>query len=226
MENQPILKKIRRPINRAMPLTSPEVNKEPEMAQQIKTNDYNNHDAEPLGIKNQYAQPQPQPQPQVNLPSVQNVPTTSYRQSNYEDTEPQYLNEDEYMDEVYGDGGNQQGVSVKALVFSIMVCLLLGLLAGRFLFSEKQVTQNGLQGVVINSEIPRGRARCGVAERTQGCVLYLMNPQRQNVRVKDFYDMAAQVTGRQRFMIETGNMRYSNTEIRPGDIAQNNIPPL
>ena len=74
--------------------------------------------------------------------------------------------------------------------------------------------------------MPRGRARCGVAERTQGCVLYVMNPQRQEMRAKDFYDIAAQMTGRQRFMIETGHMRYANTKINPGDIAQLNIPPL
>ena len=86
--------------------------------------------------------------------------------------------------------------------------------------------RNGLQGVVVNAEVPRGRARCGVAERTQGCVLYLMNPQRQDMRAKDFYDLASQMTGRQRFMIETGNMRYANTKIKPGDLVQLNIPPL
>ena len=84
----------------------------------------------------------------------------------------------------------------------------------------------GLQGVVINSEVPRGRARCGVAEKTQGCVLYIMNPQRQDLNGRDFYDLAAQLTGRQRFMIETGNMRYSSIKIKPGEIAQLNIPPL
>ena len=66
----------------------------------------------------------------------------------------------------------------------------------------------------------------GVAERSQGCVLYIMNPQKQEMSAKDFYDLASQMTGRQRFMIETGNMRYANSRIKPGDIAQLNIPPL
>ena len=74
--------------------------------------------------------------------------------------------------------------------------------------------------------MPKGRARCGVAEKTQGCVLYLMNPQRQDLNARDFYDLASQLTGRQRFVIETGNMRYSNVKIAPGEIAQFNIPPL
>ena len=53
-----------------------------------------------------------------------------------------------------------------------------------------------------------------------------MNPQRQDMLAKDFYDLAAQMTGRQRFMIETGNMRYANSKIKPGDIVQLNIPPM
>ncbi|MBR2034127.1 MAG: hypothetical protein IKA03_05620 [Alphaproteobacteria bacterium] len=53
-----------------------------------------------------------------------------------------------------------------------------------------------------------------------------MNPQRQDMNARDFYDLASQLTGRQRFVIETGNMRYANQKIRPGEIAQLNIPPL
>ena len=58
------------------------------------------------------------------------------------------------------------------------------------------------------AEVPQGRARCGVAEGGQGCVLYLMNPQRQELNARDFYDLAAQLTGRQRFVIETGNISH------------------
>ena len=53
-----------------------------------------------------------------------------------------------------------------------------------------------------------------------------MNPQRRDLQGRDFYDLASQLTGRQRFVVETGNMRYSSVKIRPGDIAQINIPPL
>ena len=91
--------------------------------------------------------------------------------------------------------------------------LFIGIVMGKFLFNNAKVVRNGLQGVVINQEIPKGRARCGVAERNQGCVLYIMNPHRQDLIARDFYDLASQVTGRQRFVIETGNMRYSNSRI-------------
>ncbi len=114
----------------------------------------------------------------------------------------------------------------KAVILIGFILFVMGFFTSKLFFSEATIVRDGLQGVVINSEVPRGRARCGVAERTQGCVLYIMNPQRQELNARDFYDLAAQLTGRQRFVIETGNMRYSNVKIRPGGIAQLNIPPL
>ena len=56
--------------------------------------------------------------------------------------------------------------------------------------------------------------------------MYVMNPQRRELDGRDFYDLAAQLTERQRFTIETSNMRYAGVKIRPGEIAQINIPPL
>lgn len=116
--------------------------------------------------------------------------------------------------------------TIKGAVLIGVLALIIGFMFARLFFTQQTVVRDGLQGVVINAEVPRGRARCGVAERTQGCVLYIMNPQRQELSGRDFYDLASQLTGRQRFVIETGNMRYSSVKIRPGDIAQLNIPPL
>lgn len=106
------------------------------------------------------------------------------------------------------------------------ITFVITLIIGNFVFSAETVVRDGLQGVVMNPEVPTGRARCGKAERTQGCVLYIMNPQNQELNARDFFDLASQLTGRQRFMIETGNMRYSTIKIKPGAIAQFNIPPL
>lgn len=121
---------------------------------------------------------------------------------------------------------NQVSLDKKKIIGIAVACLCVGLLFGRIFFSGSNVVQNGLQGVVVNPEVPKGRSRCGVAEKTQGCVLYVMNPQRQELNGRDFYDLASQLTGRQRFVIETGNMRYSSYKIKPGAIAQLNIPPL
>lgn len=121
---------------------------------------------------------------------------------------------------------NSNMFTKKAITIFSVAALVVGLFMGKMLFGTSTVVRNGLSGVVANPEVPKGRARCGVAEKTQGCVLYLMNPQRQDLNARDFYDLASQLTGRQRFVIETGNMRYSNVKIAPGEIAQFNIPPL
>lgn len=159
-----------------------------------------------------------------NLPTIQQ--DTRLQQNNFErgfirdeDINPTPPSWKDRM--VVGDLYTGFAVFITAAVF-----LLFGIMFAKIFLSGPTTVQNGLQGVVINSEVPRGRARCGVAEKTQGCVLYIMNPQRQDLNGRDFYDLAAQLTGRQRFMIETGNMRYSSIKIKPGEIAQLNIPPL
>ena len=224
MDNQPTagrpqLKKIKRPINRTAPVSSPTPQ---------------NTEANPFSSK-----PVNQSSSQTHLSDIDSylddrsssVPSKEVVSPSFVDSQNyhQYLDEQEYQREVYGHDDTERNpawLSVKMLILIAGLCLFMGVVAGKFLFAESRVVRNGLQGVVVNNEVPRGRARCGVAERGQGCVLYIMNPQRQDMSAKDFYDLAAQMTGRQRFMIETGNMRYANTKIRPGDIVQLNIPPL
>ncbi len=114
----------------------------------------------------------------------------------------------------------------KTVLLLLALAALIGMMIGTFMFGKKTVSNRGLDGVVINSDVPAGRNRCGLVEPHQGCVLYIMNPRNQEVTGKDFYSTAAQWTQRQRYLIETGNMHYSNTRIKPGYIAQINIPPL
>lgn len=224
MDNQsgstrPQLKKIKRPINRTIPQTearpvmqntSPFVSSSQPFRN--KTEDIDSYLDEP------------------SLPS-KDVREQAFAAAPAQiSEEPRYIEEDAYEEEVYGRRAASAGVpewlTLKVFVLIACICLFIGVVAGKVIFAEAKVVRNGLQGVVVNAEVPRGRARCGVAERTQGCVLYIMNPQRQDMRAKDFYDLASQMTGRQRFMIETGNMRYANSKIKPGDIVQLNIPPL
>ena len=205
-ENRPKLKKIKRPINRTAPVGSPQM--------------------QPMGNI-----PPRTVQPQNNMQAVQNsggyqtqVPNSSElnnyldgsanlpdaRVQNIDQT-PNFISEEDfYDDQPYSDV--PAWLNTKVFIIAVVACLIVGMLAGKLLFAQSTVVRNGLQGVVVNSEVPRGRARCGIAERSQGCVLYLMNPQRQERVAKDFYDLASQVTGRQRFMIETGNMRYANSK--------------
>lgn len=141
--------------------------------------------------------------------------------------QPHFIDENDLMNEQMAGGNIDSGMITRKIAILIgIVAFLVGFIGAKMLFGQQKVVRDGLQGVVVNAEVPRGRARCGVAEKTQGCVLYIMNPQRQELTASDFYDLASQLTGRQRFVIETGNMRYSNRKIKPGELAQFNIPPL
>jgi len=139
---------------------------------------------------------------------------------------PKFIEEDE-------DYANQSSLvrlirskPIKMLSLASVICFVLGYGFAKMLSSSNTTVHEGLQGVVVNPEVPKGRARCGLVERTQGCVIYIMNSQRQDLNARDFFELAARQTGRQRFVVDTANMRYSNVKIKPGAIAQINIPPL
>ncbi len=180
-------------------------------------------------IKNIIADMAAHPEPvQSNEPEVKNLPERLSSKQNVNKEPPAFVSDSDLDDDT--EEAHlliQDGMfSKKILQIAVAVAFVIGFTLAKLFFSTQEIVNNGLQGVVANQEVPRGRARCGIAEKTQGCVLYIMNPQRQDLNARDFYDLASQLTGRQRFVIETGNMRYSNVKISPGEIAQLNIPPL
>lgn len=115
------------------------------------------------------------------------------------------------------------------MVFPIFIAIFIcGLLFGKIFMGEstKISTQIGLTGVVTNDELKNTkRQRCGIAERTSGCILYIMNATRVDRVGRDFYKDAARITGVPEYTIELGNIEYGGAIIRPGQIAQINIPP-
>ena len=120
----------------------------------------------------------------------------------------------------------------KKLFFAYVgVLFLLGLISGAILFGGSGSNNSApvgpyLTGIVTNPDVPAGRRRCGTVELSQGCVAYVMNAQRREIEAKELYKIAATMTTSQMFIIETGNLRYGNTVIKPGYIAQINIPPI
>lgn len=128
---------------------------------------------------------------------------------------------DEELDE--SNGGY---VKKNILVVCSLLFLFVGIFAGKALFSSKSVEKQGLEGVVINDDVPAGRPRCGLTDKSQACVFYLMNWYKQELNGRDFYKLAAQLTGREEYMIETDNLRYATVKIKPGHFAQLNIPAL
>lgn len=122
---------------------------------------------------------------------------------------------------------SDSGYIKKSIFYAVScACLLVGLFVGKTLFSSQTVENHGLEGVVLNPDVPAGRPRCGLTDKSQACTFYMMNWYKQELNGRDFYKLAAQLTGRETYMIETDNLRYSTVKIRPGAIAQLNIPAL
>lgn len=228
---RPMLKKVKRPISR-MPQQPLSYNKNNEETNNLKNEAALSRQDKPT-LQNPFSATSSNTNnvQDFNLDDVldnDNLPSvdTMYQQ---EKRQPVFLEDEDEVANIYNPKRNAQlpdYLTRNVLLIIGAVLFFMGIVSGKLFFTESKVVRNGLQGVVFNPEVPKGRARCGVAERSQGCVLYIMNPQRQELNAKDFYDLASQMTGRQRFVIETGNMRYSNAKIRPGDIVQLNIPPL
>lgn len=134
---------------------------------------------------------------------------------------------DYVTDEALDDEGYYDGYVKKKLLFiASFVCLLVGVFVGKALFSSQKIEKHGLEGVVINQDVPSGRPRCGLTDKSQACVFYLMNWYKQELNGRDFYKLTAQLTGREEYMIETDNLRYANVKIKPGHFAQLNVPAL
>lgn len=132
-----------------------------------------------------------------------------------------------YDDNMAADMGLPAGfLKTKVLIPLFVLFLFLGTGLGMFIGNPRQVVSEELPGVVSNPEIPKGRPRCGLSQKGQGCVLYLMNAQRREVEAKEFFGMAADMLSIPKFQIETANIRYATTRVPPGYIALFNIPPV
>lgn len=131
---------------------------------------------------------------------------------------------DENFDDEYIDNGNY--IKKSFLYITAMICLFAGIFIGAILFHEQKEEKYGLEDVVLNPDVPQGRPRCGLTDKSQACILYIQNWYKQELNGRDFYKMAAQLTGREEYMIESDNMRYGSIKIKPGYFSQLNIPAL
>jgi len=115
----------------------------------------------------------------------------------------------------------------KTVLMMLVIAAMMGAMLSYMMTPAQQSKANkGLDGIVFNPDVPAGKSRCGLVEPHQGCVLYIMNPKNQEVTGKDFYTTAAKWTGRERYLIDTSNMHYASTRIKPGYIAQIYVPSL
>lgn len=133
-----------------------------------------------------------------------------------------YAEDSDTSEEIYINDYIKKNIFYAVSVF----CLFIGIMVGKAVFSSQTIEKHGLEGVEINPEVPAGRPRCGLTDRSQACVLYIMNCYKQDLNGRDFYKMAAKLTDREDYMIETENLRYGTVKIKPGHFAQINIPAL
>ena len=115
----------------------------------------------------------------------------------------------------------------KTVLMLMIIAAMIGALLSYMMAPSQQGTAcRGLDGIVTNPDVPAGKSRCGLVEPHQACVLYIMNSKNHEVTGKDFYNIAAKWTNREPYLINTSNMKYSSTPIKPGYIAQIYIPSL
>ena len=214
---RPKLKKIKRPKIRPMTDT-------PNAPQKVFSDDANNTSFSPINVSQSSAASE----------TGTSLMTTADAQSVSREIAPEnpYILEDlppelDYITDdnggiVYSDGAG----SIKKVIGAALICFLLGIFIGAAFFSSKTDVKHGLEDVVLNPDVPQGRARCGLTEKTQACIFYVMNCYKQELTGRDFYKLAATLTGREEYTIEDENMRYSNVKIKPGAFAQLNIPAL
>ena len=121
-------------------------------------------------------------------------------------------------------------LKTKVFVFVLIGVFTLGLLFGLALSGgdKSSKPQQALLGnlLVPNPDIEKGLRRCGVAARTDRCVLYIMNSLRKEVKVSEMFPLAAQLTNIPSYRIQMDNIDYNSTIIKPGQFAQISVPGL
>ena len=191
------LKKIKKPIKRNVPQMA---NGSNAPRQPVKIKRPVRKVQPQLNIESSVAKPAAQTNPfqQASLPAQQgefdvfaanpvldlnrNQTDTNKSQDNYS---PSFISEE---NDFANNKHKQQLFEKKIVIAAAAIAFVVGFILANLFGGEQKVTHSGLQGVVVNAEIPQGRSRCGKALAGQGCILYIMNPQRQELSARDFYD--------------------------------------
>ncbi len=216
--NRPKLKKIKRPKIRPMPITENKPETIVSTNEKITELDTLKLSDEDIVVNNNIGT-------DIITSSVAQDLVNNDNQYDLDSLPPDldYLGEGT-NDGIYIDTDSYTKKSVAYI--AVVLFFFIGLYIGKTLFSSETIENHGLEGVVVNPDVPAGRPRCGLTDKSQACVFYLMNWYKQELNGRDFYRLAAELTGREEYMIETDNLRYANSKIKPGYIAQLNIPAL
>lgn len=121
----------------------------------------------------------------------------------------------------------------RSLLIAFCSIFVLGFLLGACFFSggdqgtSSSQQSSGLTGVVPNPEPNVAKLkRCGLAERGEPCLIYLVNHSKYEQYAEKFFEEASRLTEVNLYSIKMDNLRYATTLIRPGQIAQIKVPAL
>lgn len=171
---------------------------------------------------------QPSTQEQPQRQQVQPVETVKASQENTEaPNTAQEMGHNPYVPNFATDFNLPAGViKTKGILGIFGVTLIVGMIFGGIFFggSDNAPRPTGLQGVVRNPDITSEMRRCGLIDKGQACVLYIMNTTRYDKKAEDFFDDAVKLTEIQKFSIQMVNPKYAKTIIPPGRFAQIKIP--
>ncbi len=120
-------------------------------------------------------------------------------------------------------------ISTKGILLISFVALILGMFVGNIFFGSSGSTNQkptGLTGVIRNPDITTKLPRCGLIDRGQSCILYIMNSTRYDKSAEDFFDEAVKLTEIQKYSIAMVNLKYAKTRIPPGRFAEIKIPDM
>ncbi len=113
----------------------------------------------------------------------------------------------------------------KSLGIVAVLIFVVGIMLGAVMFggSSKPV-QQGLHGVVKNTDIRSNLPRCGRTDRGQACILYIMNSTRYDQIAESFFEEALRLTEVPIYSISMANPKYAKRRIPPGHFAEIHIP--
>lgn len=121
-------------------------------------------------------------------------------------------------------------ISTKGFIITIVIILITGFLFGSLIGGGNNTpppqATTAMRGVVQNKDINSRMPRCGLVERGQACLLYIMNSTRYDKTAESYFDEAAKLMGVQKYSISIVNPKYAKELIKPGYFVEIKIPAL
>lgn len=166
-----------------------------------------------------------QPQQPQQMRPVNRVPQRTPQQTQQTYTYQQSAVQQRTVPTQQPQNMQPQLANPKLLAIVAVCTLMAGILLGAMLFSgSSSPAPQGLLGVVRNDDIRTRLPRCGLIDRGQACILYIMNSTRYDKIAESFFEEALRLTEVPIYSISLANPKYAKRRIPPGQFAEIHIP--